>query len=90
MAIIENRPSQWLIKMINFLQVAFLLSLLKTYGTNLNSLFSKYSAKTIVDVFQWIPSLLINPASFLLITISGSVSYLLPFCKRAWQMIQLG
>lgn len=73
-----------------FTHRVFLIPSLKTNRANLNGAFSSFSLRTFVNFFQWIPSLLINPASFLLITIAGTVSFLLPFCKKAWQMIHLG
>jgi hypothetical protein len=75
---------------INVILGVFLTSTMKTSIAKSHESFSKMSSKTFINIFQWIPSLLINPASLFLLTIAGFVYVVIPFFKKAWQMIQIG
>jgi hypothetical protein len=72
-----------------FLRV-FLAPCIKESLANLHRSFSRFSSKTFIHIFQWIPSLLVSPTSLLLITMAGSISIMIPFFKKAWHMIQMG
>jgi hypothetical protein len=69
----------------------FLAPTLKKGLSNLrHARYFNFSSKTIIPIFQWIPSLLVNPGSLLWITIAGSISFMIPLLKKAWHLIQMG
>jgi hypothetical protein len=91
MAIIINKIIRTWAKRSEFFQGGFLTPSLKKSRANLHhGSLSKFASKTFIHIFQWIPSLLINPASLLLMTIAGSITFMVPFFKKAWHVILLG
>ncbi len=90
MTIIINKIIRPWRKKSEFFLAVFLTPPLKKSLANLHhGSFSKFPPKTFIHIFQWIPSLLVNPTSLLLITLAGTISFMTPVLKKAWHMIQL-